>query len=165
MDIQTTRFGGTGIESRSLVHTQSFPHRLEAGTLNLIGIFGLLAGLDYLERKDPEHLRQREMALVQRLYRGLSFIPGVVLHSPPPSEEGVPVLTCTIAGLDSGDVGDILDGDYGIAVRTGLHCAPFVHVDLGTEATGAIRFSPGHFNTKADIDRAIAAMAKIAAGR
>ncbi|HHT46298.1 MAG TPA: hypothetical protein GX004_03260 [Firmicutes bacterium] len=47
MNIRTTRFGGTGIESRSLVHTQSFPHRLEAGTLNLIGIFGLLGGLDY----------------------------------------------------------------------------------------------------------------------
>jgi cysteine desulfurase family protein len=165
MDIRTTRFGGTGIESRSLIHTQSFPHRLEAGTLNSIGIFGLSAGLDYLEQKDSARLRQREMALVQRLYRGLSSIPGVVLHSPPPSEKGVPVLTCSITGLDSGDVGDILDGDYGIAVRTGLHCAPFVHVDLGTDATGAVRFSPGHFNTGEDIDRTVEAIAEIAVCR
>ncbi|NLB17153.1 MAG: aminotransferase class V-fold PLP-dependent enzyme, partial [Syntrophomonadaceae bacterium] len=70
--------------------------------------------------------------------------------------------TCTVEGLNSGDVGDILDGDYGIAVRTGLHCAPFVHADLGTEAIGAVRFSPGHFNTNDDIDRALAAMAEIA---
>lgn len=165
LDIRTTRFGGTGIESRSLVHTQSFPHRLEAGTLNLVGIFGLSAGLDYLERKDTGRPRQREMALVQRLYRGLSSVPGVVLHSPPPKEGGVPVLTCTVKDLDSGDVGDILDGDYGIAVRTGLHCAPLVHVDLGTDAAGAVRFSPGHFNTGEDIDRAVEAMAGIAACR
>jgi cysteine desulfurase/selenocysteine lyase len=71
------------------------------------------------------------------------------------------VLACTITGLDSRDV--ILDGDYGIAVRAGLHCAPFVHVDLGTDTTGAVRFSPGHFNTGEDIDRVIAAIAEIAA--
>jgi cysteine desulfurase family protein len=165
LDVQATRFGGTGIESRSLVHTRSFPHRLEAGTLNLIGILGLSAGLDYLERKDTGHLRQLEMGLVQRLYRGLDSIPGVVLRSPPPTEQGVPVLTCTVKDLDSGDVGDILDGDYGIAVRTGLHCAPLVHADLGTDAAGAVRFSPGRFNTNEDIDRTVAAMAEIAASR
>lgn len=165
LDVRATRFGGTGIESRSLVHTRSFPHRLEAGTLNLVGIIGLSAGLDYLERKDPMYLWQQEMALVQQLYRGLSSVPGVVLHSPFPTEQGVPVLTCNITGMDSGNVGDILDGDYGIAVRTGLHCAPFVHADLGTDTAGAVRFSPGHFNTSEDIDRAIAAMAAIAACR
>lgn len=165
LEVRTTRFGGTGVDSRSLVHTQEYPHRLEAGTLNLTGILGLSAGLDYLEQHNMQSLQQQEMALIRRLYDGLSSISGIALHSPPPAEQSVPVLTCTVKGLDAGDVGDILDGDYGIAVRTGLHCAPFVHVDLGTEAAGAIRFSPGHFNTNADIDRAVAAMAKIAAGR
>jgi cysteine desulfurase/selenocysteine lyase len=165
LNVRATRFGGTGIESRSLVHTQSFPHRLEAGTLNLAGIFGLSAGLDYLEQKGSGQLWQREMALIQRLHRGLSSAPGVVIHSPPPTEQGVPVLTCNIKGMDSWDVGDILDGDYGIAVRTGLHCAPFVHVDLGTDSTGAVRFSPGPFNTNEDIDQAIEALAAIAASR
>jgi cysteine desulfurase family protein len=165
LNVRATRFGGTGIESRSLVHTQSFPHRLEAGTLNLAGIFGLSAGLDYLEQKGFGQLWQREMALIQRLYRGLNSTPGVAIHSPPPTEQGVPVLTCNIKGMDSGDVGDILDGDYGIAVRTGLHCAPFVHADLGTDDTGAVRFSPGPFNTNEDIDQAIKALAAIAAYR
>ena len=161
LDIRATRFGGTGIESKSLIHTQDFPHRLEAGTLNLMGIFGLSAGLDYLEEKDYSCFWQKEMALIRRLYRGLSSIEGVVIHSPPPGKETVPVLTCTIGGLEAGDVGDILDGDYGIAVRTGLHCAPFVHADLGTGDAGAVRFSPGPFNTNEDIDQAIAAMANI----
>ena len=163
LEVQSTRFGGTGIESRSLVHTPSFPYRLEAGTLNLVGIFGLSASLDYLEQKDIGALRQQEMALIRRLYEGLDSIPGVVLLSPPPSGQSVPVLTCTVKGMDSLDVGDILDGDFGIAVRTGLHCAPLVHADLGTDVAGAIRFSPGHFNTNEDIDRAIKAMAAIAA--
>ncbi|NMB41148.1 MAG: aminotransferase class V-fold PLP-dependent enzyme [Firmicutes bacterium] len=163
LDIRTTRFGGTGIESRSLIHTQSFPHRLEAGTLNLAGILGLSASLDYLEQKNYEHLWQREMALTQRLYDGLRSISKVVFLSPPPTKQSVPVLTCAMKDMDSGDVGDILDGDYGIAVRIGLHCAPLVHVDLGTDASGAIRFSPGPFNTDKDIDFAVAAMAEIAA--
>ena len=59
-------------------------------------------------------------------------------------------------------MGAILDGDYGIAVRAGLHCAPLVHEDLGTIEKGAVRFSLGPFTTEADIERALDAMAAIA---
>lgn len=160
LNVASTRFGGTGIESRSLVHTQSLPYRLEAGTLNLLGIFGLSAGIDYLEASGSGH--SRVMNLTRRLYDGLSSLPGVFIHSPPPSLESVPVLTCSVEGMASADVGDILDGDFQIAVRTGLHCAPLVHDTLGTAAAGAVRFSPGRFNTKEDIDKAISAMTAIA---
>lgn len=165
LEIKSTRFGGTGVDSRSPVHTQEFPHRLEAGTLNLLGVFGLAAALDYLEQEGLEHVHQREMVLVRQLYEGLSSMPGITLHSPRPAEHDVPVLACTVRGLSSEDVGAILDGDYGIAVRTGLHCAPLVHADLGTDAAGAVRFSPGRFNTGADIDRALEAMDAIASRR
>ncbi|GBF34704.1 cysteine desulfurase [Desulfocucumis palustris] len=165
LEVNSTRFGGTGIDSRSLLHTQAFPYRLEAGTLNLLGIFGLLAGLDYLEKEGLEHVQQREMAMTRRLYEGLSAIPRVALHSPKPTDNDVPVLTCTVKGVTSEDAGAILDGDYGIAVRTGLHCAPLVHADLGTDASGAIRFSMGRFNTGEDIDRALEAMEAISSGR
>ncbi len=166
LDVVSTRFGGTGIDSGSPVHTQDFPHRLEAGTLNLAGIFGLSAGIDYLKKEGfPGNGPPWEMALINRLYEGLCSLPGVVIHSPPPPEQGVPVLTCSIKGMTSADVGDILDGDFQIAVRTGLHCAPLVHETLGTDVTGAVRFSPGRFNTEWDIDRAIEAMAAISAGR
>lgn len=166
LEIASTRFGGTGMESSSLEHTRTFPYRLEAGTLNLLGIFGLSAALDYLEsEKSPGDGQPRDILLTGRLHEGLRSLPGVVLHSPPPSKQGVPLLTCSVEGMRSGDVGDILDGDFNIAVRTGLHCAPLVHETLGTSADGAVRFSPGRFNTGQDIDRAVAAMAAIVKSR
>ena len=112
-----------------------------------------------------ENAHQREMALIKRLYEGLSALPGVKVYSPKPAEHAVPVLTCTVKGLTSEDAGTILDGDFGIAVRTGLHCAPLVHADLGTDAEGAIRFSPGRFNNSEDIETALQAMEVIASRR
>jgi cysteine desulfurase / selenocysteine lyase len=74
----------------------------------------------------------------------------------------VAITICNVEGMNPTDVGTILDGDYNIAVRTGLHCAPLVHEDLGTAATGAVRFSLGAFNTEDDIDLATQAIAEIA---
>jgi cysteine desulfurase family protein len=165
LDIKSTRYGGTGVDSKSLIHTQSFPHRLEAGTLNLLGIIGLGAGLDYLEEQGLETIRSRETSLLKRLHEGLSSLKNMTIYSPPPDDHRVPVLTCNVDGLHPTDAGAILDGDYGIAVRTGLHCAPLVHEDLGTDTSGAVRFSLGVFNTEADIDLAIEAMARLAGRR
>lgn len=161
LEVASTRFGGTGIDSRGLRHTQSYPHRLEAGTLNLLGIIGLSLGLDHLEAQGMEQLHRREMALIQRLRDGLIGLPRLTIHSPPPGDDDIPVLTCSIEDIAADDVGAILDADYGIAVRTGLHCAPLVHHDLGTSEDGAVRFSPGVFSTENDIDRAVDAMRQI----
>jgi cysteine desulfurase/selenocysteine lyase len=163
LEIRSTRFGGTGIESHSLRHTQSFPQRLEAGTLNLLGVIGLSLGLEQLGRLGLAESHKREMGLVRRLREGLGSISGVSVLSPPPRDGDLPVLTCNVDGFDPEDVGAILDADYGIAVRTGLHCAPYVHADLGVPTTGSVRFSLGHDNTEEDIERALAAMAQIAA--
>ena len=143
LDIKSTRFGGTGVDSKSLTHTQTFPHRLEAGTLNLLGVIGLGAGLDYLRDQGLETIRAREMALLARLHQGLASLKKVTIYSPRPDENRVPVLTCNVEGVNPTDAGAILDGDYGIAVRTGLHCAPLVHADLGTDTTGSGPFQPG----------------------
>jgi cysteine desulfurase family protein len=161
-EIVTTRFGGTGIESASLTHTQSYPHRLEAGTLNLLGIIGLAEGLSYVQAHDMAASQRREMALVRRLRAGLAALPGVVVYSPEPRDGDVPIVTCNVGGMVAADVGAILDADYGIAVRTGLHCAPLVHQDLGTAEQGAVRFSLGHFSSDDDIARALQAMTAIA---
>ncbi len=161
-EIATTRFGGTGIESASLTHTQSYPHRLEAGTLNLLGIIGLSEGLAYLQAHDMAASQEREMALVRRLRAGLAALPGIVVYSPEPRDGDVPIVTCNVAGMAATDVGAILDADYGIAVRAGLHCAPLVHEDLGTAEQGAVRFSLGHFSSDDDIAWALQAMTAIA---
>lgn len=162
LDIHTTRFGGTGIESKSLVHTQDFPHRLEAGTHNLMGIIGLSLGVDHILDKGIKAIHEQEMTLMQRLCKGLSEIQGVDLYCAEDLTGHLAVLSVNISGISPEDAGAILDGDFNIAVRTGLHCAPLVHEDLGTGNAGAIRFSLGQFNTEADIDRAIEAMSKIA---
>jgi cysteine desulfurase / selenocysteine lyase len=161
-DIRTTRFGGTGIESRSLTHTQSYPHRLEAGTINLLGIAGLSAGLDFILAEDLDAVHQRGMALLTRLRNGLAQLPDMDLYCAENLDHHMAVLTVNVKGMDPEDVGAILDGDFNIAVRTGLHCAPLVHEDLNTSPRGGVRFSLGRFNTNEDIDWALAAMGKIA---
>jgi cysteine desulfurase/selenocysteine lyase len=161
-DIRSTRFGGTGIESRSLTHTQSYPHRLEAGTINLLGIAGLSAGLDFIRAAGMEADFQREMELLTQLRDGLDRLQNVELYCANDLDRHVAVLTANIRGMAPEDVGAILDGDFDIAVRIGLHCAPLVHEDLKTSPRGSVRFSLGRINTQADIDRAVTAMGKIA---
>jgi cysteine desulfurase / selenocysteine lyase len=162
VDIQPTRFGGTGIESESLVHTERYPHRLEAGTPNLLGIIGLSLGIDYLLGKDLNTVYEEEMGLIDRLFTGLSTVAGIEFYGGADLTNRLPVLTINLQGATPEDIGAILDADFNIAVRVGLHCAPLVHETLGTTHRGAVRFSLGHFNTATDIDRAIEAMTLIA---
>lgn len=165
LDVQTTRFGGTGIDSKSLVHTQTLPHRLEAGTLNLLGIIGLSAGLDFLAEEGLDRIRNREMEMLERLRDGLSGLDGVELYCAEDLSDHLALLTMNVKGMDPSDVGAILDADFGIAARVGLHCAPFVHERLGTYPSGAVRFSLGPFNTREDVDQAVQAMARISGSR
>lgn len=160
-NIKTTRFGGTGIDSKSLVHTQSFPHRLEAGTINLMGIIGLSEGLDLVIGEGPALIHNREMGLLTMLRDGLSALDGVELYCAEDLEGHLGTLTVNVRGMDPGDLGAVLDGDFNIAVRAGLHCAPLVHKDIGTYPRGGVRFSPGPFNTREDIVAALGAMEKI----
>jgi len=161
-EIEPVRFGGTGVDSASPMHTETFPHRLECGTLNLLGIIGLYEAFSFLERETMESIRRREMALLSRLRDGLSRVSGVTLYCAEDLADHVGLLTANIRGMDPGKVGAILDGDFEIAVRVGLHCAPLVHESLATAPEGGVRFSLGPFNTEEDVDRAAFAMAEIA---
>jgi cysteine desulfurase family protein len=163
LEVETSRFGGTGMDSASLTHTRDYPLRLEAGTLNLLGVIGLGLGLDFVTAEGVEAIHAREAALLGQLRDGLAAIEGVTLYR----AEGDPldrvaVLVCNVEGIHPQDVGAILDGDFDIAVRVGVHCAPLVHEDLGTIERGAVRFSLGAFTTEADVDAAVEAMRAIA---
>jgi cysteine desulfurase / selenocysteine lyase len=160
--IEPTRFGGTGIDSERLVHTETFPHRLECGTPNVFGIIALRDGLDLVSREAMERKRLHEMALLARLRDGLRRIDGVESYCADDLSRHVAVLTVNVRGVDAEDVGNILDADFGIAVRVGLHCAPLVHESLGTSPQGGVRFSPGPYNTQEHVDKAVSAMAEIA---
>jgi cysteine desulfurase/selenocysteine lyase len=88
----------------------------------------------------------------------------VTLLGPGPSEPRVPVVSIVNASVDTDRLAFMLDRRYGIAVRAGLHCAPWAHRTLGTLETGAVRFGVGFGNTPEDIDAAVAAVAELTAG-
>lgn len=156
------RFGGTGVDSANLTQTSEYPYRLEAGTLNLLGILCLDYCLEYLESRPWPFLYDQEMALWEQLRKGLLALPGVRLYGAGQGHDHLPLLTCTLEGRQADDLGAILDADYGIAVRSGLQCAPLVYRQLGTLEKGGVRFSLGPFTTESDISAAIEAMGRIA---
>ncbi len=162
LEVNLTRYGGTGFESESLFHTSTYPHRLEAGTLNLLGIIGLSAGLDFVLSQGLTKIHEHEMELWARLRDGLAELPEVRFYGRESGRDRVAVLTINLEGFEPSDFGAILDADYNIAVRAGLHCAPLVHQALGTAPRGGVRFSLGPFNTAADVARTIEAVWAIA---
>lgn len=165
LEIRPTRFGGTGVDSSNLLQTDSYPHRLEAGTINLMGIIGLAAGIRYIVRRGITNIHRDEMALIRRLRDGLADLQKVNIYCAENLDNHVAVLLCNIEVMNAQDFGDILDGDFQIATRSGLHCAPLAHSDLGTSPGGAVRLSVGPFNVSEDIDTAISAIRQIAESR
>jgi cysteine desulfurase family protein len=165
LDIRPTRFGGTGIDSSSLLQNDTYPHRLEVGTLNLLGIIGLSTGIRYVIKHGIENTYQNEMTLFKCLRDGLAELEPVHMYCADKLDSHVAVLLCNIEGMDAQDLADILDGDFHVAARSGLHCAPLVHLDLGTSPSGGVRFSPGPFNTSRDIDVVLDAMREIVTSR
>lgn len=164
--VRYTRYGGTGVRSAVKTHLEEFPYRLECGTLNIIGVAGLYAGVKWINEQGIDNLHKKEMALWSTLKNELKEIEGVTLYCANGSENQNPVLSFNIKGFDAGDVGTMLDVDYNIACRTGLQCAPLVHEGIGTfDIHGTVRLSIGPFNTEEHIAKAVEAVKDIAAIR
>jgi len=163
VEIRHTRAGGTGVRSALRHHLEEYPFRMEYGTPNLPGIAGLNAGVKWVLKEGVERIHRREMALWKRLRDGLREIEGVTLYCQDSAEDRISVLLFNIDGLEAGDTGTMLDMDYNIACRTGLHCAPMVHETLGTDKIhGGVRLAIGPFNTEEHIETAILAIREIA---
>jgi cysteine desulfurase/selenocysteine lyase len=164
--VRYTRYGGTGVRSAQRTHLEEFPYRLECGTLNIVGVAGLHAGVRWVLEQGIENLHRREMELWDELRRGAQAIPNCTTYCAGSPENHNPVLSLNLAGFDSGDVGTMLDVDYNIACRTGLQCAPMVHQGLGTDKIhGTVRLSLGPFNTPEHVKKAVNALEEIAALR
>lgn len=156
--------GGTG----SLSHTETtpdfMPDRFEAGTLNLPGIYGLHAALVWLEQTGMDRIRRHELELTQIFLDGVRQIPRIKVIGLPTSCGRAPVVSIQIEGADPAQAAFLLDQDYHIQTRVGLHCAPSAHKTLGTYPTGTIRFSFGHKNTRTEVETAIRALEVICHG-
>lgn len=159
-----SRLGGTGSHSELLEQPAEMPDALEAGTLNTVGIAGLGAALQMLQRLGVEEVRRRESSLAATLIAGLGEIDGVRVHGPADLAQRVAVVSISVAGWDPMDAAAALDSSFGIAVRAGLHCAPLAHRSIGTFPGGTIRLSPGYATTAEEIAAAVAAVRELAAG-
>jgi len=165
VDIEPCRAGGTGVKSALQTQPREYPWHMEFGTMNTVGIAGLLAGQHWIaSRGGVTAVLDEEMTLARRLRDGMSDIEGVTLYCADMNRPHLPVLAFNVDGLVAEQVGQLLDVDHGVITRTGLHCAPLVHESIGTAATGgSIRFSIGAFTSASDVDRALAAVSEIAA--
>ena len=159
IEIRHTRAGGTGVRSADRAHLDEYPWRLEYGTGNTLGIAGLNAGVKWVLAKGLSAIHEHEMHLAEMLRDGLAAIPGVTLYCQDYLKNHIAVLTFNIDGIEASEVGTLIDVNHNIACRTGLHCAPLAHDQLGTtEIHGSVRFGIGPFNTEEHIQAAIEAV-------
>lgn len=161
VDLETLREGGTGSYSEMEEQPQVLPDTFESGTLNSIGIAGLGAGLKFILSEGMDKIRSREEQLTRRLIEGLSEIKGIAGYKAKDNQPQAPVISFNLFGYLAHEVGEILDKTYDIKVRPGLHCSPQTHRVLSTFPTGTVRLSPGYFNTEAEIELTLKAIARI----
>jgi len=162
VEIRHTRAGGTGVRSAVRMHLDEYPYRLEYGTGNVVGIAGMHAGLKWIKEKGMDEIHNHEMKLSRMLRDGLRELDCVTLYCQDDLTDHIAVISFNIDGMEALNVGILLDGEYDIACRTGLHCAPLLHEQLGTaQIGGAVRIGIGPFNTEDHIRAAIEAIGEI----
>ena len=155
------REGGTGGDSSSETQPRELPYFLEGGTPNVLGVAGLTAGVKFVKEQGVGAIHRHEVDLTERLWRRLDEIGGLEVFGHRDMSRRVGTLTFRSEALAAAELGGILDQAFEIAIRPGLHCAPYVHRALGTFPDGAVRVSPGLFNSKDDIDRLAQALGEI----
>lgn len=152
------KLGGTGVESFSHTMPQVLPATLEAGTLNTHGLAGLLAACEYLESYGQSRIFREASDLANLFIEGIKDLTGVTLYGDFEAAVRTPVVSLNIRDIDSSEIEDELFQRFGIATRSGAHCAPGVHSTFGTVDQGMVRFSFSHFNTVAEVNEAICAL-------
>lgn len=149
--------GGTGSDSLNMEMPQESPDMLEAGSINILAVEGLLAALNVYK----EHFVQ-EKEMTDKLAGGLENIPGVRLYLPWDRDRHISIVSFNIEGYRSSETGTILNDEYGIAVRTGYHCVPLVHDYLKDgDYYGTVRASVGRYTTDAEISYFLNAIEEI----
>ena len=182
VDIPAHRVGGTGVDSITEFQPDIYPNHLEAGTINFPGVAGLNAAQKWFAelgreqagdtekklshtqacRAALDHIGGRELAHVNHLASAFEAMDGVTVHGPKGNGARVATLSINLDNLPAVQVGEMLDADYYVCVRAGLHCAPLVHIDEGTlEQKGSVRFSPGFFTDDEDLEQAIVGVSEL----
>jgi len=157
--LKTIMEGGTGSQSELLYQPEEMPDRLECGTLNVPAIAGLGAAVDFILEEGTNSIFEQEDMLTKYFEEKIKNISNIEIYGDT-LKTGVTALN--IKNMDCVDVADALNRKYGIAIRSGLHCAPSAHKTLGTIDSGCVRFSFGFFTTKKELDQAVFSLSEIA---
>ena len=155
--VRTLLEGGTGSLSMQQEMPDFLPDRLEAGTHNMPGIAGLLAGVRFVKQRGMANILDHERRLTLLAAEGIRMLPGAKVLAMPGLREQAGVLSFVPLKKDVEEVGTRL-AEQGIAVRTGLHCASFAHKSAGTLDTGTVRVSFSDFNTRSEVYRLLTAL-------
>ena len=163
LNLTAWREGGTGGDSSSETQPKLWPYYLEGGTPNVLGVAGLAEGVKFVVERGLETIHRHEVELVDRLWRRLEQLPGFRVFGHRDHARRVGTVSFRCEALPAAELGGILDQAFDIAIRPGLHCAPYIHRSIGTFPEGAARVSPGAFSTADEIDRLGDALAEIVA--
>ncbi|MEE9405656.1 MAG: aminotransferase class V-fold PLP-dependent enzyme [Algisphaera sp.] len=155
------REGGTGGDSAASVQPLGYPHYLEAGTPNTVGLAGLQVAVDVVQSKPLAKVLAHEQRLCATLVEWVESCVGCRLLGSADPTSRVGTVSFGVEGLEASDVALILDDSFDIAVRAGLHCAPYTHRRFGTFPSGAVRVSVGALTTADEIGRLIEALGEI----
>ena len=157
VNISPLIYGGTGSESFNVHQPDTYPEKLEAGTLNLPAISALYHGVRYV-KENLTNFSQNLLSMTERLINSLSTMKNVTCYSKP-NRAGI--VSFALNNLPSSEVADILNADYDIAVRGGLHCAPLIHKFLNTHGEGLTRISLAVQNSSREINYLLKAVAEL----
>ncbi len=165
VDLKPIFTGGTGTQSELLHQPTARPERYESGTLNTPGLAGLAKGVEFILNTGVDQIQKKEHELMTRLMNGIREYDNIKVWGPQGPDNRGAVLSITIDGYEPQDISIYLDQIFDIAVRSGLHCAPYAHETLGTlDKGGTVRISPGYFTTPEEIDACIEAIGIISRG-
>lgn len=150
--------GGTGNSSNSLVQPDLLPESLESGTVGVIGIMSVKAGIEFVKSIGIDRIFRHEDRICRRFISELQKNRNVIVYRNP-SAEYVPIVSFNIDGIKSEKTAQIL-ANQGYCLRAGFHCSALAHSQLGTD-TGTVRFSPSVFSREADSVRLADAIRRI----
>ena len=160
-DFKIVKSGGAGVHSFAELQAKIMPDIFESGTLNSHSLYGLQKGVDFVARIGIENIQAHEMKLTQLFYEGLQDIPGITVYGDFSSPNRLPVVALNVEGMTSSTLSRLLWEEYGIATRSGSHCAPLLHRRFGTVDRGMTRFSFSYFNTEKEIEQGLRALRQI----
>lgn len=147
--------GGTGSISDSYEMPESLPDKYESGTMNLPGIIGLHAALEYIESVSLDQIHKKKMELTEYFLEKIKEFPQICVAGKTDGKDRVAVVALDFTEWDNAMIAFELEQQYGIMTRVGLHCAPLAHQTLHTYPQGAVRFAFSASNTKEEIDLCI----------